>query len=99
MCTGLLVAGYVISRFRPRAWKLQIFDVIIGLLWVIVLVVFAFVGCDSKPIYGLQNPENGGDAMYIYSRYSRAHTRVEILSSLSFFLTLTHKAGHPICPV
>lgn len=63
MCTGLLLAGYLISKFQPKAWKLQIFDVVIGLLWVITLVIFAFVSCDSKPIYGLHNVENGDDVM------------------------------------
>lgn len=63
MCTGLLLAGYIISRLQPRAWKLQIFDVVIGLLWVTVLVVFAFVGCDSKPINGIHNVEDSNDVM------------------------------------
>lgn len=65
MCTGLLLAGYLISKFQPKAWKLQVWDVVIGILWVIVLVVFAFVGCDSKPIHGLENQGSGEDALCV----------------------------------
>ena len=66
MCTGLLLAGYLISRFKFPAWKLQVWDVIIGIIWVAILVVFAFLGCNSKPIHGLENAENGNNAMYVY---------------------------------
>jgi hypothetical protein len=66
MCTGLLLAGYLISRFKFPAWKLQVWDVIIGIIWVTILVVFAFLGCNSKPIHGLENAENGNNAMYVY---------------------------------
>jgi cell division protein FtsW (lipid II flippase) len=65
MCTGLLLAGYLISRFKFHAWKLQVWDVLIGIIWIIILVVFAFLGCDSKPIHGFENAENGINAMYI----------------------------------
>ncbi|XP_046644300.1 solute carrier organic anion transporter family member 74D-like [Daphnia pulicaria] len=63
MCTGLLLAGYLISRFKFHAWKLQVWDVLIGIIWIIILVVFAFLGCDSKPIHGFENAENGINAM------------------------------------
>lgn len=63
MCTGLLLAGYLVSRFKFPAWKLQVWDVIIGILWVTLLVTFAFIGCNAKPIHGLENAENGDGAM------------------------------------
>jgi hypothetical protein len=54
MCTGLLFGGWMISRFRPSAVKLALWDVFIGLLWAGLLICFSFIGCDSKPIHGLQ---------------------------------------------
>lgn len=53
MCTGLLVAGFVISRYRPPAWKLVVYDIIVGLFFVVAMVSFAFVECDSKSIHGI----------------------------------------------
>lgn len=55
MCTGLLLAGYIISKFQPKAWKLQVWDIGIGLVWVISLIAFAYIGCDSKPIHGIED--------------------------------------------
>ena len=78
MCTGLLLAGYLISKFQPKAWKLQVFDVVIGILWFIILVVFAFVGCNSKHIYGLESHESGENAMC-----------VQILASYTFICTFS----------
>ena len=53
MCTGLLLAGFVISRYRPPAWKLVVYDIIVGLVFVVAMVSFAFVECDSKSIHGI----------------------------------------------
>ena len=53
MCTGLLLAGYLISRLRPKAWQLLLWDIVIGILFIGILICFAYVKCDSKSIKGL----------------------------------------------
>merc|ERR1712136_169805 len=53
MCTGLLLAGFVISRYRPRAGLLVAYDIVIGFFFVVAMVSFAFVKCDSKSVHGI----------------------------------------------
>ena len=55
MCTGLLLAGFMISRFRPKAWQLVLWDIGIGIIFIGALICFAYVECDSKSIHGLGN--------------------------------------------
>ena len=54
MSTGLLLSGFFISRYRPKAWKLVAYDIVVGTFFVIAMVSFAFVKCDSKSIHGIE---------------------------------------------
>ena len=53
MCVGFLMSGFFISRYRPRAWVLAAWDLFTGTVFMTSLIIFAFVGCDSKPIRGI----------------------------------------------
>lgn len=59
MAMAFLVSGMVISRFRPRAWVLAVYDVVVGLVFVGGLVFYAFWGCHTKAVRGLT--ANGGE--------------------------------------
>lgn len=45
---GILVAGFVITKFKPRARYLALWNVIVGLLSVLSIVSFSFMGCDES---------------------------------------------------
>lgn len=45
---GLLVAGFVISKFKPRARYLAFWNVIVGILSVGCIISFTFLGCDES---------------------------------------------------
>lgn len=45
---GILVAGWVITKYKPRARYLSFWNVIVGLLSVLSVVSFSFMGCDES---------------------------------------------------
>ena len=65
MVFGFVIAGVVISRYRPRAWVLAVWDIATGFCFVAALVVFAFVGCDSKPIQGIQRVDDTHKCVFV----------------------------------
>lgn len=44
---GILVAGFVITKFKPSARYLAFWNVIVGFLSVLCVVSFAFMGCEE----------------------------------------------------
>lgn len=44
---GLLVAGYVISKYKPSARYLAFWNVIVGVLSVVSVLSFSFMGCEE----------------------------------------------------
>jgi hypothetical protein len=45
---GILVAGIVITKFKPRARYLAFWNVIVGVLSVLCIVSFTFMGCEES---------------------------------------------------
>lgn len=45
---GILVAGFVISKFKPSARYLSFWNVIVGLLSVLCVLSFSFMGCENS---------------------------------------------------
>ena len=58
MAMGLLIGGMVLSKLQPRAINVQIYMIVADLVYIIIFGVFAFVGCDSKPLHGMRS-DNG----------------------------------------
>ena len=55
---GLLISGYLISKFQPSARKLAGWNVFLGFLYVLVKITFTQMGCDTGEIaYGSINSE------------------------------------------
>jgi hypothetical protein len=55
---GLLVSGALISKYQPSARVLAGWNVVIGILYVIVKISFTQMGCDpGKPAFGDFNTE------------------------------------------
>jgi solute carrier organic anion transporter family, member 5A len=42
---GILSSGAVISKYKPKARKLALWNVIVGGLTVVGMIVYAFLGC------------------------------------------------------
>ena len=53
MAVAFIVSGLFISRFRPRAWVMAVYDVVLNLLFAAGLIFFAFWGCNTKSIQGV----------------------------------------------
>ena len=73
MAVAFFLSGLVISRFQPRAWVLAVYDVMVGLVFVGGLLFFAFWGCNTKAIQGVN--QIGGQYQYApppssFSRFS-----------------------------
>ena len=62
MAVAFFLSGLVISRFQPRAWVLAVYDVMVGLVFVGGLLFFAFWGCNTKAIQGVN--QIGGQYQY-----------------------------------
>lgn len=45
---GILVAGFVITKFKPHARYLSFWNVIVGVLSVLSIISFSFLGCDES---------------------------------------------------
>lgn len=45
---GILVAGFVITKFKPRARYLAFWNVIVGFLSVACIISFTFMGCEES---------------------------------------------------
>lgn len=45
---GILVAGIVITKFKPRAQYLAMWNVIVGVVSVLCIISFTFMGCDES---------------------------------------------------
>ena len=45
---GILVAGIVITKYKPRARYLSLWNVIVGVLSVLSIISFSFMGCDES---------------------------------------------------
>ncbi len=49
---GLLLSGYLISKFKPSARFLSGYNVFTGLLFFLALLIFSQLGCPTYQIYG-----------------------------------------------
>ncbi len=56
---GLLVSGFVISKFKPSARCISGYNVILGVFYFTFLIVFSFMGCPTSHVYGTVT--EGGD--------------------------------------
>jgi hypothetical protein len=58
---GLILSGFLISKFQPSARKLAGWNVFIGFMYVIVKASFTQMGCDQGDIFfGASSTENDG---------------------------------------
>lgn len=48
--TGMIIAGMVISRFRPSARALSAWNAAVGLMTLLAFISFIFIHCDSQVI-------------------------------------------------
>ena len=53
MVIGFLVSGAVISKYKPRAGILLIWNIIIGVVHLFGDVIFIFLGCNGTQIQGI----------------------------------------------
>lgn len=71
---GILVAGFVITKFKPRARYLAFWNVIVGLLSVASILSFSFMGCEeSKNAVNIDNnviPSCNADCNCDFVKYS-----------------------------
>ena len=54
---GLLVSGFLISKFKPSARFLTGYNVLLGFLFFIFLIIFSFLGCPTSRVYGSMDDE------------------------------------------
>ncbi|XP_073991021.1 solute carrier organic anion transporter family member 74D-like isoform X1 [Rhodnius prolixus] len=50
---GILISGLVITKFKPRARPLALWNVIVGAISVVGLISYAFLGCPTKEPKGV----------------------------------------------
>lgn len=71
---GLLVAGFVITKYKPRARYLAAWNVIVGVLSVVSIISFSFMGCEeSRDAVTLDhdaNPSCNADCFCDFAKYS-----------------------------
>lgn len=71
---GILVAGVVITKFKPRARYLAFWNVIVGVLSVLSVFSFSFMGCDeSRNAVNIDydiNPSCNSDCHCDFVKYS-----------------------------
>lgn len=52
---GFLASGYVISRFKPTAGRVLGWNVLVGCVYISGQILFIFLGCKDKGLYGFQS--------------------------------------------
>ncbi|KAK9505167.1 hypothetical protein O3M35_009278 [Rhynocoris fuscipes] len=56
---GILISGLVITKFKPRARPLALWNVVVGAISVLGLISYAFLGCISKDPKGVITEHDG----------------------------------------
>lgn len=92
---GILVAGFVITKFKPRARLLSFWNVIVGVLSVFCVISFSFMGCDESrnavKIDYEAIPSCNADCHCDFVKYSPVCgvDGVTYISGLLFFISFT----------
>lgn len=42
---GILISGFVISKYKPKARSLALWNVFVGALSVVGIIIYAYLGC------------------------------------------------------
>ena len=58
---GLLLSGFVVSKFKPSARFLAGYNVVLGFFYFVVLIIFSLLGCPTSTVYGTWNSEGNID--------------------------------------
>jgi hypothetical protein len=49
---GILISGLIISKYKPRARYLAAWNVIVGIISVLGIISYAFLGCPASDNHG-----------------------------------------------
>ena len=49
---GLLISGFLISRFKPSARFISGYNVLLGFMYFLALLIFSMLGCPTSHVYG-----------------------------------------------
>jgi len=54
---GVLLAGVVITKYKPTARQMAMWNTLVGLISVLGIVSYIFLGCPANDSYGGVTPE------------------------------------------
>ena len=49
---GLLLSGFIVSKFKPSARLISGYNVVLGLVYFSTLLIFSMLGCPTAHMYG-----------------------------------------------